>query len=148
MSEPKPDVHEWARTHRARFELEPLVELVEGRQVQVGLTIFLYARFPMQAKDSASRRALAAEIQSGLRDILQSIQPGGDSPARMQVQPPRQAAVLSPQSGMEPEIAVEARIFHAGDYTKEVTREEKDKLLAAIRSGLAGAGVKEGQWAP
>jgi hypothetical protein len=148
MSEPKPDVHEWARAHRARFEMEPLVELVEGRQIQVGLTVFLYARFPMQEKGGANRRALAAEIQTGLRDIVQSLKPGGDSPARMQIQPPRQAAVLSPQSGMEPEIAVEVRFFHAGDYTKEVTREEKDKLLAGIRSGLAAAGIKEGQWAP
>lgn len=148
MSDLIPDVPEWARKHRARFELEPLVELVRGRQVQVGLTILLYARLPMEEKTGARRRALGAEIQAGLRDIAQSLKPGEDSPARMEILPPRQAAILSPQGGMEPEIAVEARVFHAGDYTAEVTREEKDKLLSAIRRGLAAAGLKEGQWAP
>lgn len=148
MSEPKPDVHEWARTHRARFELEPLVELIEGKQIQVGLTVFLYARFPTEAKGSAQRRALVEEIHGELRRVAESLRPGGDSPARMQVQPPRPAAVLSPQGGMEPETALEVRFFHAGDYTKEVTREEKDRLLSAIRQGLNAAGIKEGQWAP
>jgi hypothetical protein len=146
MSEQTHDWPAWARTHRARFEMEPLVELVEGKQVQVGLTVFLYARMPMGEKDAATRRAKAAEVQAGLREIVQTLKPAPDSPARMQVQPPRQAAVLSPQGGMEPEISVEARVFHAGDYTAEVTREEKDKLLAAVRHGLAAAGVKEGQW--
>ena len=148
MSEPIADVPGWARTHRARFELEPLVELIEGKQIQVGLTVFLYARFPMEEKEGAKRRAQAEEILTGLRDIVQKLQPGGESAARMQIQPFRQAAVLSPQGGMEPEIAVEARFFHAGDYTKEVTREEKDKLLSGIRHGLTAAGLKEGQWAP
>lgn len=148
MSEPIADVPAWARTHRARFELEPLVELIEDRQVQVGLTVFLYARFPMQEKEGARRRAQVEEIVLGLRDILQKLQPGSDSAARMQIQPFRPAAVLSPQSGMEPEVAVEARFFHSGDYTKEVTREEKDKLLSGIRHGLTAAGLKEGQWAP
>jgi hypothetical protein len=147
MSEPKPDVHEWARTHRARFELEPLVELIEGKQIQVGLTVFLYARMPMEEKESARRRARAQEIMIGLRDIVKELKPGGESAARMEIQPPRQAAVLSPQAGMEPELAVEARFFHAGDYTKEVTREEKDKLLSGIRHGLTAAGLREGQWA-
>ena len=147
MSEPTSDVAAWARTHRARFELEPLVELIEGKQIQVGLTVFLYARFPSGEKDSAARRARAGEIQVGLRDIVQKLKPGGDSAARMEIQPPRQAAVLSPQGGMEPEIVVEARFFHAGDYTKEVTREEKDKLLSGIRHALTAAGLREGQWA-
>ncbi len=146
MSEPIADTADWARTHRARFELEPLVELIEGKQIQVGLTVFLYARLPMDEKEGAKRRARAEEVLIGLRDIVQKLKPGGDSAARMQVQPFRQAAVLSPQGGMEPEVAVEARFFHAGDYTKEVTREEKDKLLSGIRHGLTAAGLKEGQW--
>jgi hypothetical protein len=148
MSEPISDGAAWARTHKARFELEPLVELVKGRQVQVGLTVFLYARLPMGEKEGAKRRAQAAEILEGLRGTVPALKPGEDSPARMEIQPLRQAAVLSPQGGMEPEIAVEARVFHAGDYTTEVTREEKDKLLSAIRHGLTSAGLKEGQWAP
>jgi hypothetical protein len=147
MSEPIADVAAWARTHRARFELEPLVELIDGRQVQVGLTVFLYARLPMGEKEGSKRRARAEEILVGLRDVVQKLKPGGDSPARMQIQPFRQAAVLSPQGGMEPEVAVEARFFHAGDYAKEVTREEKDKLLSGIRHGLTAAGLREGQWA-
>ena len=144
MTEQTPDA-EWARLHGARFELQPLIEMIKGRPVQVGLTVILYARFPIKEEEGSRRRTLAGEIQARLREIALTLSPGEGSTARVEVQPPRAAAILSADSAMEPEVSVEARVFHAGDYTKEATRDERDKAASIVRRQLAGAGVMEGR---
>ena len=50
----------WARENRAAWELAPLVEMHEGRAVQVGFRLHLYARVPTEIPPSAERRRVGA----------------------------------------------------------------------------------------
>jgi hypothetical protein len=73
MTEALGDVAAWARAHEACFEMAPLVELVKGRKVQVGFTISLYARLPLDKPAGEERRKDAAKVLEGLREIVESL---------------------------------------------------------------------------
>lgn len=132
LSAPASDLGDWARAHGACFEVEPLTELVRGRPVQVGFTVSLYARLPLDAPPQ-QRWVQAAEIRARLRELLQSLAPPANSPARLEMEPFRRAAFMTPEGGMEPEIAVCARVFHGADYFAEVTEAEERKVYQGAR---------------
>jgi len=136
------DVATWARAHEAGFEVAPLMEIVKGRQVQLGFEIGLYARLPLDKGPGAERRAEAAKIAEALREIVRTLVPAKGSRARVELEAPRSAVVLEPEGGREPEVAVRARVFHADDYFEEATADEEEKLRAVVQR-LAQMGLKE-----
>jgi len=105
LSEVGSDVAAWARAHEACFEVAPLVEMVRGRQVQVGFTLSLYARLPLGTGPGPERVAAAAEIWEGLREIAQSLAPREGTRARVEVEGQRAAAFFEPEGRMLPEVA-------------------------------------------
>jgi hypothetical protein len=135
------DVAAWARAHHAAYELGPLVEMVKGRPVQVGFTISLYARLPLEAEPGDDRRAKVAEIGKVLREILQSLVPAEGGRARLEIDGPRAAVVFEPGAGREPEVDLTARVFHAHDYFAEATADEEGRLRAVARR-LADMGLQ------
>ena len=136
------DVAAWAEAHGASFEVAPLVEMVKGRPVQVGFTLGLYARLPMEPGPGPEREAAAAEIWQGLREIAQSLAPPEGSRARVEIDGPRSAAFFAPEGRMQAEIAFNARVFHGDDYFAEVTVGEEKRLQEVTRR-LTEMGVKE-----
>jgi len=134
--------NDWATAHDASFEVEPLIEMTQGRQAQVGFLIRVFARLPMEKTHGAERLAAAAEIRAKLEEILRSLAPPAGSRARLELDPARTAAVLAPDHGMQPEIAVSARVFHGEDYFAEVTEGEENRVYAGARR-LAETGFKE-----
>ncbi|HXK10423.1 MAG TPA: hypothetical protein VMT70_12310 [Vicinamibacteria bacterium] len=136
------DVAEWARTHEASFEVAPLVEMVKGRQVQVGFTLGLYARLPLGSGPGPERRAAAAEIWDELRAIAQSLAPPEEGRARVEVESPRTAAFFQPEGQMRPEVAFSARVFRGDDYFTEVTADEEKKVHGVVQR-LTDLGLKE-----
>ena len=131
----------WAREHGACFEVEPLTEVRRGEHLQVGFTIRLYARLPMDQRQRPERWVEAARIRSRLREMLESLTPAQGSPARLEIQPFR-TAFMTPEGDLQPEVAVEARVFHGRDYFAEVTQGEEKKVYAGVRR-LAEMGFKE-----
>ena len=142
MSRVGSDVAAWAAAHGASFEVAPLVEMVKGRPVQVGFTISLYARLPLEGKPGPERVATAAEIWESLREIAQLLAPRVGPRARVDVEAQRPAAFFAPEGGMLPEVAFTARVFHGDDYFAEVTVSEEQKLRA-VTGQLAEMGLKE-----
>jgi hypothetical protein len=136
------DVAAWAAAHGASFEVAPLVEMVRARPVQVGFTISLYARLPVETGPGPERVAVAAEIWDALREIAQSLAPRVGPKARVDVEAQRPAAFFSPEGGMLPEVAFTARVFHGDDYFAEVTVSEEQKIRA-VTGQLAEMGLKE-----
>jgi hypothetical protein len=136
------DVAAWAAAHGASFEVAPLVEMVRGRPVQVGFTISLYARLPVEGGAGRKREAAAAEIWESLREIAQRLAPRVGPRARVDVEAQRPAAFFSPEGQMLPEVAFTARAFHGDDYFAEVTVSEERKLRA-VTGQLAEMGLKE-----
>lgn len=142
MSSVGSDVAAWAAAHGASFEVASLVEMVRGRPVQVGFTISLYARLPLEAGPGPERVAAAAEIWEALREIAQSLAPRVGARARVDVEAQRPAAFFSAEGGMLPEVAFTARVFHGDDYFTEVTVTEEQKLRSVTRQ-LTEMGLKE-----
>ena len=56
----------WARERRVAFEIQPLVEMHDGRRVAVGFELHLYAQLAMDG-DAAARVADAGTPRSGWR---------------------------------------------------------------------------------
>jgi hypothetical protein len=142
MSGVRSDVAAWAEAHGACFEVAPLVEMVKRRQVQVGFTLGLYARLPVETGPGPEREAAAAEIWEGLREIAQSLAPPEGSRAGVEIDSPRSAAFFAPEGRMRPEIAFNARLFHGDDYFAEVTVGEEKKVQDVTRR-LTEMGLKE-----
>jgi hypothetical protein len=136
------EVAEWARAHGGAFEVEPLLEIVRGRRVQVGFTLRLSARLPMEGRSREQRWAEAAEIEARLRGMLEAIAPPAGSPARLEIEPHRKAAILAPGADVEPEIEVSARVFHGENYFAEATVAEEKRAYAWARR-LAEMGLVE-----
>lgn len=145
MSEVGPDVTGWARTNAACFEVAPLHELLEGRKVQVGFTVSLYAGLPLEEGPGEERQAAMAKIWEGLREVLESFVPKEGSRARVEIEAPRTAAFFRPENEMKPEIALNARVFHGDDYFAEVTADERDKI-SQVAKRLTDMGLKQGHW--
>lgn len=146
MSEVGSDVPAWARAHQASFEVVPLLESQQGKKIQVGFTVTLYAGLPMDKPPGKEREAAAAALWQGLREIVGAFAPAKEGTrARLEVDPPRFAAVLRPENELKPEIALLARVFHGDDTFAEVTQEERDKLHEATKR-LTEMGLKQGHW--
>jgi hypothetical protein len=144
MSEESDDVA-WARAHRACFRVGPLVELRGKEKVQVGFTLDLYAELPMDKGPGAERREESHRIWERLRAIVQSLAPAEGSGARMEIEPERIAAYIRTENEMRPEIALQARVSHGGDYLTATTAEERDRLSAVERK-LVALGLRTGKW--
>lgn len=142
MSDVDPELTAWVLAHAASFEVAPLVEVVKGRQLQVGFTVSLYGRLPMDKPPGAERRAAAAEIRERLVKMIQSLAPTEGSRATLEIQAPRPGVVLEPEGEREPEVAVVARVFHGDDYFAETTVGEEKKVYAGTRR-LVEMGLKE-----
>jgi hypothetical protein len=104
------DLAAWARAHGAYFEVEPLHDVIQGRPVQVGFTINLYARLPRDGPPS-ERWVLAAQTRARLRQIFRLLGPEGS----LEIQPPRTAVSLALGANV-PEVAVSARVFLGADH--------------------------------
>ena len=142
MSAPGPDLTAWADAHAACFEVEPLIELLRGRRVHVGFTVSLFARLPMEERARAERLVRAAEIRGTLRQLLETLAPPEGSRARLEIEPHRSAVFLAPEGEMQPEIAVNGRVFHGDEYFTEVTDGEEERVHEAVRR-LTEMGLKE-----
>jgi hypothetical protein len=139
------DVEAWARAHEACFEVAPLVEQGKAGKVQVGFTLSLYARLPLDKAPGADRRTAAAEVWERLRQIVQSLVPDEEGRARVEIEAPRTAAFFRPENQMKPEIGLVARVIHGGSYLADVTPEERERF-AAVPKRLNDMGLKQGHW--
>jgi hypothetical protein len=139
------DVAAWAQAHEACFEAAPLVEQGKTGKVQVGFTLSLYARLPLDPAPGADRRAAAAEVWERLKQIVQSLVPEEEGRVRVEIEAPRTAAFFRPENQMKPEIGLNARVSHSGSYLTEVTPGDRDALSAVLKR-LADMGLKQGHW--
>ena len=137
------DVAAWAKAHGAGFEVAALIEQVRGRRAQIGFTVRLFARVPMDDRPQKERWAEAVEIRSRLLEILRSLAPAPGGRGRLEVEPSRTAATLDPGRELEPEVSVVGRVFHGDDYFAEVTEADRTKVYEGVRR-LTEMGIPEG----
>ncbi len=138
------DFAEWARTHKACFELTPLTEMRGSERIQVGYNVDLYAQFPMDKAQGQERSEAGAGIWNQLKAILEAATREGGQ-ARVEVEAQRVGAIMRQQNDLQPEINLRARVFHPDDYFKAVTPEEREGLHA-FEKKLTTVGLRHGRW--
>jgi hypothetical protein len=139
------DAIEWARIHRAAFETTPLVEMRGSERIQVGFTLDLYARFPVEKPTSAERRDESVRILDRLRSIVASLAPAEGSRARVEIEAARDAITLRPENELEPEVSLRARVFHGDDYFAAVTDDERTRM-SDVDGKLTAMGLRRRHW--
>lgn len=138
------DIAEWARTHQASYEAEPIIEMKDSAKVTVGFTLNLYARLPMDVPPGEERRKAGAALWERLRAIVDQALEGEGGEAQVEVEPPRTAAVLRPENEMQPEIALRAHIRHKKAF-EPLTADERDRM-SAFEKKIASMGLRAGHW--
>ena len=139
------DVAAWAKTHRACFKADPLIEMRGSERLQVGFTLDLYARLPMEKAPGAERREAGGALWKRLRTILESALAEAGMEARVDIEAMRSGAVLRPENEMQPEIALQARVFHGQGSAKAVTPAAREHM-SALEKKLVAMGLKPGRW--
>lgn len=145
MSKTVAEIAAWARLHRACYEVTPLVEMERGQKVQVGFSVSLLAALPTDVPPGPERDARAREVILALRELAQSLAPGEDSQARVELDAPRAAAYLRPENDMQPELSQTFRVFHKEGYFKAVTEAERGGL-SRLEAWFAERGLRKGHW--
>lgn len=135
----------WARTHRACFQIAPLVEMRGSETIQVGFTVDLYAGLPVDKTPGKERTEESRHIWERLRAIVESLAPAEGSEIRVEVEPPRATAYMRPENELKAEVGLRARVFHGRDYFKAPTAAERAGLSAAERK-LVAMGLRAGHW--
>jgi hypothetical protein len=135
----------WARTHRACFQVLPLVEMRGNAKMQVGFTVDLYAALPVDKAAGPERIEESKRLWERLRTIVESLRPPEGSTARVEIEPPRTAAYLRQENEMEPEIGLRARVFHGDEYFKVATPDE-NKRMSAVEGRLKAMGLRADHW--
>ena len=133
------DWPDWARAHKACFDVQPLIEMHKGEKVQVGFELRLYAQMPPRGQGVDER---GARILGTLREMLQSVV-GPDHPvARLEIAWPS-AARVRPETGMTPEVELLARIVRRSGTFEPVPQDARQNL-AFLEEGLIALGMKRG----
>ncbi len=133
------ETQQWARATRASWELRPLVEMHEGRRVQVGFELDLYARLPdLSSQEESPMEALWQR----LREIAESLPALLATGARIEVEPFEAADRLRPETGFAPEVMLQARLFHAADYFAPVGEADRQQLKL-LEGRLSALGLRQ-----
>jgi hypothetical protein len=138
------DWTEWAREHKACFDVQPLVEVHKGQKVQLGFELSLYAELPMDVPPP-ERRERGVALQQALREILESVVTAEHPTARLDIEPPRTAAKLRPETGLAPEVELRARITRREESFAPIGPDARQGL-APIEDRLLGLGLRRGSW--
>jgi len=145
MSRTVAEITEWARQHRACYEVTPLVEMSHGQKVQVGFRVTLLAALPTDVPPGAERDERAREVILALRELAQSLAPREDGPARVELDPPRAAALLRPENEMKPELSQTFQVFHKEGYFTAVTEAERGGI-GQLDAWFSERGLRKGHW--
>jgi hypothetical protein len=139
--EPK-DRAAWAHTHKACFEVDPLVEVHKGQQVTVGYELSLFAQVPMQLP-IPERRAQSEQIYQTMRELLESLVPPDHATARLQIEPYTESAKLRPQTGYAPEVELAALVERKSESFAPLSTDTRQNLNF-LEEGLVALGFGRG----
>jgi hypothetical protein len=103
----------WIREHRCRYDIQALVEVVEGRLCHVGYEVNLHAELPelpIGEKITKEVTSRVDELRDRLGEILESLIPK-DVEATIQVAPFRPSVRYPKGLGKNPVVTRTARVF-------------------------------------
>jgi hypothetical protein len=143
MDKNEKDWAAWARENRVAFDVDPLLELVEGERRQVGFALKLFCAVP-RADATGTHREQGDALRDELSVFLAAAFPVDERVARTEREPGR-TVVARAENGLQPEIGVTFRIFHGDEYLKTVTNEDRQGLTR-VEKRLVELGLRRGHW--
>jgi len=139
------EIRSWAASHRATWELLPLVEMIQGERRQIGHVLNLYARIPVEIPPSEERSQAILALWDRLREIALSLGGLGLEGERVEVGPFDAAGRLRPETRFVPEIQLTARIVHPTRYLEAVAADEREHMRP-LEERLRELGLRPGHW--
>jgi hypothetical protein len=143
MSVDPSGIRAWAEEHRAAWDVTRLVEMHEGKPIQVGFTLTLYARVPTETPPSAERRTAVVGIWDRLRSIMETLAEHEPRGTDIEIDPYDAEELYRRETGFEAEVALQARVVHQKDYFQPM--DDPDRLQP-IEERLRGLGLRPGHW--
>ncbi len=135
----------WAEKNRAAWDLGRLVEMHDGKPVQVGYTLTLYARVPTEIPTSPERREAVIATWDRLREIADSLVAQEPVATDIEVGPYDAEERYRRENGFRPEVSLEARIVHEKNYFEPVDDGARDRLRP-MEQRLRELGLRPGHW--
>jgi len=135
---------EWAAANKACWEVTPLIEKHKGELVQVGYDLSLFARIPGMPAGEERHAAILA-LWDRLQEVAQSLAPLLGSDGRIDVEPFEEAGRLRPETQYEPELMLQARLFHPADYFAPASAADRERLRP-IEERLGELGLRAKTW--
>ena len=115
----------WAREHRVRYEVRPLLAMQGDQRVQVGFEFELAASLPASLTPGASREPVIQSVMTTLGDLAKLVLPANGEVARSELAPSRGLV----QMGKErPEVRRTVTIVHREDVWRPVAEGDRDRL--------------------
>lgn len=134
---------EWAREHRARYEVRPLVAMQGDRRVQVGFEFELAASLPAATAAGTSREPAIRNVMTTLADLARRVFPAEGEVARFELAPAHGVAQLCKETGFRPEVRRAVKIVHREDVWQSVEEGDRERLVPFERR-FKELGVKAG----
>jgi hypothetical protein len=132
----------WAEKNRAAWDLTRLVEMHQGKPVQVGYTLTLYARMPSEIPPSPERREAVIATWDRLRDIADALVPPEPPGIEIEVGPFDAEERFRRENGFRPEVSLEARIVHRD---LDPGADDRDRLRP-LEGRLRELGLRPDHW--
>lgn len=123
---------EWAREHRARYEVRPLVAMQGDQQVQVGFEFELAASLPAPATPGESREPAIGNVMTTLGDLARLVLPAEGEVARSELAPSRGLVQMSRETGeigFRSEVRRVVKIVHREDVWQAVEEGDRERLV-------------------
>jgi uncharacterized protein YecE (DUF72 family) len=136
---------DWSRIHRACWEVDPLVELADGRKVQVGFAFNVFAQFPPSVTNSDERQQEFPKLRAQLEELAAAVFPAEGAIARFEVAPIETAVRLRSEAEFAPEMMITVRVFHKQEYFQPVEAADRQRL-APLEERLKAHGLKAKAW--
>jgi len=139
------EIRDWAEKNRAAWDVSRLVEMHDGKPVQVGFTLTLYARIPTEIPPSPERRAAVIATWDRLREIADTLVAQEPEGTDIEVGPYDAEERFRRENNFRPEVSLDARIVHEKDYFQPVDADDRGRLRP-LELRLRALGLRPSHW--
>lgn len=135
---------EWIQEHKVCWELLPYYMMSEGKKVQIGYELYLYAQHALNVKADPGC-ALCQKIFGELQQIAHLALPKEFRPTTFQIVPFDAAFHLRPETRMKNEVQLVLQIVHREGFFNQVDDCER-RCSQEIENNLRELGVRSKAW--
>jgi hypothetical protein len=138
---------DWSAAQKACWEVTPLVELVDGRKVQVGFEFNVFAQFAKDVSGDEARKAAFPVLRAQLEALAGEVFPREEAVERFEIAPVESALRLRAEAEYAPEMLLLVRVFHRQEYFQPVGEDDRHRL-SPLEDRLKAYGLKARSWGP